>query len=358
MVLIWGGALFCCLGLVMVCRHRRHGRGQSTLPGNQSTYFLVRHSIFLVSAWSLARWPSRFPMRSWREAAPWLFIVGVVLLVVGLIPHLGREGEWCPALVAAGRHQPPALELMNSSRRCMPPTTRCAAAIHVGSGVVSCHGRVIIGVGFLLIKGAGFWRCRHHRDRLRHPSSSTASTRLFVMLAVAYSRSGSCSSPSPVSPPAHPGFMDPWQDAFGKGLSALARADCLRPRVNGLAWVSVQCQLFYLPEAHTGFLLAVIAEGTGVRWGRDCRGAVGLLVQRAFANRVVRQSAPGVSSLDLRRALGLWMGVQSFINMAVNMGPVADRWAHPSADEFRWFGHRRQLHRALRSRRIDWRIAR
>ena len=73
-------------GLFVVDRHRR---GQPVL-GNQSTYFLVRHSIFLGMAWWLVRWLSGADANL-AEAAPWLFIVGVVLLIVVLIPGLGRE---------------------------------------------------------------------------------------------------------------------------------------------------------------------------------------------------------------------------------------------------------------------------
>ena len=60
------------------------------------------------------------------------------------------------------------------------------------------------------------------------------------------------------------GFMDPWQDAYGKGyqlshaLIAFGRGEWFGVGLGG----SIE-KLFYLPEAHTDFLLAVIAEELG-----------------------------------------------------------------------------------------------
>jgi cell division protein FtsW len=117
------------------------------------------------------------------------------------------------------------------------------------------------------------------------------------------------------------GFMDPWQDAYGKGyqlshaLIAFGRGEWFGVGLGG----SVE-KLFYLPEAHTDFLLAVIAEELGF---------VGVLatVVVLFASwcsapspsaQAVRSSAPTPGLVA--QGIGIWIGVQSFINMGVNMG--------------------------------------
>ena len=79
-------------------------------------------------------------------------------------------------------------------------------------------------------------------------------------------------------------------------------------------------KLFYLPEAHTDFLLAVTAEELGFA------GVVGVVV--LFALVVHRAFAIGRQALMLERVyagllaqgVGVWIGVQSLINMGVNMG--------------------------------------
>jgi cell division protein FtsW len=117
------------------------------------------------------------------------------------------------------------------------------------------------------------------------------------------------------------GFMDPWQDAFGKGyqlshaLIAFGRGEWFGVGLGG----SVE-KLFYLPEAHTDFLLAVIAEELGF--------AGVMTIVLLFALLVHRIMVIGREAIKLERyfpglvamGIALWFGVQSFINMGVNMG--------------------------------------
>ena len=80
------------------------------------------------------------------------------------------------------------------------------------------------------------------------------------------------------------GFMDPWADAFGRGyqlshaLIAFGRGELL-----GVGLGASVEKLFYLPEAHTDFLLAVIAEELGFVGVLTVIVLFGLLIQRAFA---------------------------------------------------------------------------
>jgi cell division protein FtsW len=117
------------------------------------------------------------------------------------------------------------------------------------------------------------------------------------------------------------GFMDPWQDAFGKGyqlshaLIAFGRGEWF-----GVGLGASVEKLFYLPEAHTDFLLAVIAEELGFFGVLAVVVLFALLVQRAFA--VGRQALllDRVFSGLVAQGIGIWLGVQGFINMGVNMG--------------------------------------
>ena len=117
------------------------------------------------------------------------------------------------------------------------------------------------------------------------------------------------------------GFMDPWSDAYGKGyqlshaLIAFGRGEWL-----GVGLGASVEKLFYLPEAHTDFLLAVIAEELGF---------VGVaLVIVLFVWIVARAFAIGRQAALLERhfaalaaqGIGVWIGVQAIVNMGVNMG--------------------------------------
>ncbi|HMV06258.1 MAG TPA: FtsW/RodA/SpoVE family cell cycle protein, partial [Accumulibacter sp.] len=79
-------------------------------------------------------------------------------------------------------------------------------------------------------------------------------------------------------------------------------------------------KLFYLPEAHTDFLLAVIAEELGFVGVLTVILLFALVIQRAFA--IGRQSVAldRLYSALVAQGVGIWLGVQAFINMGVNTG--------------------------------------
>ena len=117
------------------------------------------------------------------------------------------------------------------------------------------------------------------------------------------------------------GFMDPWNDAFGTGyqlshaLIAFGRGEWF-----GVGLGASVEKLNYLPEAHTDFLLAVIAEELGFVGVAVVVGLFAWIVFRAFA--IGRQAALRERHFAALTALGIgvWIGFQAVINMGVNMG--------------------------------------
>jgi len=117
------------------------------------------------------------------------------------------------------------------------------------------------------------------------------------------------------------GFMDPWADPFGKGyqlshaLIAFGRGEWF-----GVGLGASVEKLFYLPEAHTDFLLAVIAEELGFAGVIVVIAMFAWLTWRAFA--IVNQAArlERYFSALVAQGVGLWIGTQAAINMGVNMG--------------------------------------
>jgi cell division protein FtsW len=116
-------------------------------------------------------------------------------------------------------------------------------------------------------------------------------------------------------------FLDPWADPFKDGfqltqsLIAIGRGEWFGVGLGA----SVQ-KLFYLPEAHNDFLFAVLAEELGL---------VGVLVTLALflalAWRALLLSRRAMAA-DMKfhgylaAGFGLWLGVQAFVNIGVNMG--------------------------------------
>ena len=117
------------------------------------------------------------------------------------------------------------------------------------------------------------------------------------------------------------GFMDPWADPYGKGyqlshaLIAFGRGEWL-----GVGLGASVEKLLYLPEAHTDFLLAVIAEELGFVGVAVVLGLFVYIVARAFAIGKEALANERYFASLLAQGLGVWIGVQAMINIGVNMG--------------------------------------
>jgi len=117
------------------------------------------------------------------------------------------------------------------------------------------------------------------------------------------------------------GFMDPWSDPLGRGyqlshaLIAFGRGEWL-----GVGLGASVEKLFYLPEAHTDFLLAVIAEELGFAGVALVIALFAWIVVRAFA--IGRQASLHERHFAALAAqgIGVWIGFQALINMGVNVG--------------------------------------
>ena len=117
------------------------------------------------------------------------------------------------------------------------------------------------------------------------------------------------------------GFLDPWADPFDSGfqltqsLIAIGRGEWL-----GVGLGSSIQKLFYLPEAHTDFVFAVMAEELGLLGVTAVVIAFLALVLRSL--RLARIAADAGMPLHacLAAGFGVWLGMQAFINIGVNMG--------------------------------------
>ena len=116
-------------------------------------------------------------------------------------------------------------------------------------------------------------------------------------------------------------FLDPWNNAYNGGyqltqaLMAFGRGGILGVGLGN----SVQ-KLFYLPEAHTDFLFAVIGEELGFCGCMVVISLYTVLIGRVLylARRCLRQESWFAAYLAY--GLSLWLAAQSFINIGVNIG--------------------------------------
>lgn len=116
-------------------------------------------------------------------------------------------------------------------------------------------------------------------------------------------------------------FMNPWADPFDDGfqltqsLIAIGRGGWFGVGLGE----SVQ-KLFYLPESYTDFLYAVLAEELGVMGAVAVIGLYLGITWRAFTiGRAAARRGQDFGAF-IACGLGLWIGLQAFINIGVNMG--------------------------------------
>jgi cell division protein FtsW len=323
--LLWVTLVLLGIGMVMVYSASIAIAEGSRSTGHQPMYFLTRHAIFLVVSALFAVIAFQVPTRVWQQGSPYLFMIGFVLLALVLVPGIGREvngsRRWINLFVL--NLQPSEFMKVFVLLYAADYTVRKAAFMHsLRRGFLPMFVVMLLTGGLLLREpdfgafavitviamgtlflGGMNWRLF---------------AGLIVMLLIGFVM---LIWLSPYRMQRVVGFMDPWADPYGKGyqlshaLIAFGRGEWL-----GVGLGASVEKLFYLPEAHTDFLLAVIAEELGF--------AGVLLIIVLFAWLVARGFTIGrrAAALDrpfqslVAQGIGLWIGVQAIINMGVNMG--------------------------------------
>ena len=324
-ILVWIVLALLSIGLVMVYSASIATSEASKQTGFIAEYYLIRHGIYIFVGVLMGVAAFQVSLQEWQKWSPRLFLLGVALLVLVLIPGVGREvngsQRWLPLLVV--NLQPSELMKWFAVLYAADYTVRKGGVKHtLAKGFLPMFGVMTL-VGFLLLlepdMGALVVICLTAVFILFLGGfNGKVFSGLVIALPLAFAAlifSSSYRTQRVL------GFLDPWSDPYGKGyqlshaLIAFGRGEWFGVGLGG----SVE-KLFYLPEAHTDFLLAVIAEELGFI------GVCAVLV--LFAGLLIRAFAIGRRAAMLDRqypalvaqGIAVWLGVQMFINSGVNMG--------------------------------------
>ena len=323
--LAWAALLLLSIGLVMVYSSSIAMAEASRYTGQNPAYFLIRHALFLCIALGAATAVFLVPSKVWQKGAPWLFLGGMGLLVLVLIPGIGREVNGARRWISLGFATLQPSELMKFAvvLYAADYTVRKHAVLkNFRRGLLPMLGVMLL-VAWLLLRepdfGAlvvitvtAFGILFLGGMNLKHFGA------LVGMLGVGFA---ALVLSSPYRMQRIFGFMDPWSDAFGKGyqlshaLIAFGRGEWF-----GVGLGASVEKLHYLPEAHTDFLLAVIAEELGLAGVVVVIALFVWIVLRAFS--IGRQAAMRERPFTglAAQGIGIWIGFQALINMGVNMG--------------------------------------
>lgn len=290
------------------------------------SFYFPRHQlihIFLGLILGIAT--AAVKLEFWRQISLKLFFVGLVLLVIVLIPGVGKSVNgsvrWLNILGVRiqvseifkiisviymasfiDRH----ISVVRSS---WTGIAKPFVLLAVGAVLLLREpdfGSVVVifavASGMLLLAGAKFWH-------------------FGLLIGVFVSAGVSLVITAPYRLRRVTSFLDPWDDPLNsdfqlsQALIAFGRGEW-----TGVGLGSSIQKLFYLPEAHTDFLFSVVGEELGLLGTTSVILLFMLLVWRAFViGRLAEQSGTRFSAF-LAYGIGVWFSVQAFINMGVNMG--------------------------------------
>ncbi len=330
--IIWVATLLVALGLLMVYSSSIASASESRFTRYSPTYFFSRQCLFVLIGAVLALFVFDTSMKTWERIAPLVFIVAAVLIVAVLIPHVGRKVNGAMRWIPLGPFSLQPSELMKlamvlfASRYAVTKANVLHAAQPLKQSLLQGLGPfllialvvsalllrepdfgatlVVLSTGLLILFMAGL------DHRLVVPVVAIG---LLAAVALVWLE--------PYRLERFVGFLDPWKEEFGKGYQLTQSLMAIgRGGVFGLGLGAGVSKHYYLPEAHTDFILAVTAEELGLVGVFVVVGAFAWLTWRAFAiGKEARRLEQPFSAL-VAQGIGTLFGIQSLINIAVNMG--------------------------------------
>ncbi|GMR14928.1 MAG: putative lipid II flippase FtsW [Gammaproteobacteria bacterium] len=116
-------------------------------------------------------------------------------------------------------------------------------------------------------------------------------------------------------------FTDPWADPYNSGFQLTQALIAVgRGEVFGVGLGASIQKLFYLPEAHTDFIFAVLAEEFGLLGVIFILSMFMLLVARIMSIGLMAHRAGKAFAGNIAYGVGLWIGLQALVSIGVNLG--------------------------------------
>jgi cell division protein FtsW len=288
-------------------------------------YFLERQFVFglcgVLVAWAV----TRVPVDLWEKHSLALLLLGLSLLLLVLIPGLGAKINGARRWMRIG----PMNFQVSELAKVLVLIWVCSYCVRKRAELEQTFAGLLKPVGLLAIAGVlllsepdfgaatvlfatGFAVLFVAGARLRYVLSLVSLVgAAFAVLALT----------SAYRLKRLTVFLHPWDDPFNGGfqltqsLIAIGRGGWF-----GVGLGSSIQKLFYLPEAHTDFVFAVLAEELGLVGVIGVIGLFVALVWRAIQISRMASHAGLKFQSYLALAFGMWLGLQAMVNIGVNMG--------------------------------------
>ncbi len=320
--LLVAAGLLLVLGLLMVA--------SASMPiaerqAGEPFHYLLRQGSYVLVALVLGAMTLRVPMAWWRRHGPLLLLAAVALLLAVLVPGIGKQVNgsmrWIPVgpvnvqvsemaklltlIYLAGyleRHRASLSTATMSMIRPMVVMALVAGLLLLEPDFGAAAVLVATALGMVFLAGARFW----HFAALQLGA-------IGLMSVLLYS--------SPYRLARLSSFVNPWADPYNSGfqltqsLIAIGRGEML-----GVGLGASLQKLFYLPEAYTDFIFAILAEELGLAGVLVVIALYVVVVWRAFRIGALAEWLRMHFAAYLAYGIGLWFAIQALVNMGVNMG--------------------------------------
>ena len=292
---------------------------------NNPFHFLTRQLIFLSIGCVFGVLIFRLPLAVWEKYGPHLIITSLVFLTLVLIPGIGKEVNGSRRWIDVGAFTIQVSETVKLfvivylagylvRRGYLVQTTfggfiRPLVLICVAGGLLLLEpdfgaAVVIVATAIIMLLVAGV---RFSQFLAMVAVLGTVGTALVVTSSYRLRRFSS--------------FLDPFEDPFGAGFQLTQSLIAIGSGgLTGTGFGNSVQKLFYLPEAHTDFLFAVLCEELGMLGALFLIFLYCFIVWRCFRLAKIADEQGNRFAGFIALGIGSWIGLQSFINMGVNLG--------------------------------------
>lgn len=325
--LLWVTVALMALGLVMVYSASVALPDSPRFAKYTHTHFLSRHLVSIAIAVLVAAVVVQIPIDTWEKAAPWLFVASLVLLILVLVPFIGKGVNGARRWISLGimNFQPSELAKLTMAMyaagymvRKMDVKEHFLRAVLPMAAAVALIGLLLLAepdMGAFMVIAAismGILFLGGVNGRMFLLITLILVGAFVLMITTSEWRRERIFA-----------YLNPWDEKYTLGKAYQLSHSLIafgRGEIFGQGLGSSVEKLHYLPEAHTDFLLAVIGEELGFIGVACVIVAFFWLTRRLF--HIGRQAI----ALDrvyaglFAQGIGIWMGGQAFINMGVNLG--------------------------------------
>lgn len=310
------------IGLVMVA--------SSSMPiavkqGEISFYYFVKQGIFAIISWIALGVVLFIPMVFYQRLYKLWLIFAVLALVAVLIPHIGHQVNGSKRWILIG---PIAFQVSEFVKLCgvmfvaqylaknQKAVTETVMAVFIPIVILGVLGILLLlepdfgATVVLFVTCVGMMFMAGVRIRwfvLFIALGAVAVTALVVL--------------SPYRMARFTGFLHPWENAFGIGYQLTQSLIAFgRGGIFGVGLGDSVQKLFYLPEAHTDFILAIFGEEMGLIGVMVLLALYAVMVWRGLKIAQVAQGLGRLFSGYVAYGVTFWLGLQVIVNVGVNIG--------------------------------------